>query len=329
MIHSLLMHGLMKRLIYALLSFVVAAAANSAEYPTKPVRLIVPFGPGSGTDILARLVAEELTLLTGGNFIVDNRAGASGFIGAEAVAKAAPDGYTLLVTSNTTHSGNPALFKKLPYDPITDFVPVARLLQWTAVLLCGPTVPATSMKELVSWAQTKKGTVNYAYSNAAGQLVAATFVQGSGMKDVGAIPYKSSPPAITDLVAGQVDFMVIDTAAAIGLIKSGNVRALAILSESRNESLPSVPTFKESGFGNLNPPMFWGGVLAPANTPKPIVDQLNAALVKMVAKPAVSARMRSLGSEPWSSSVDEFDKFLREQLTVWKARVKAAGIEPQ
>jgi tripartite-type tricarboxylate transporter receptor subunit TctC len=329
MTYSQFKNGLLKRNLYAVLALLISVGAGAADYPSKPVRLIVPFGPGSGTDILARMIADELTLQTGGNFIIDNRAGASGIIGAEAVAKAAPDGYTLLVTSNTTHSGNPALFKKLPYDPIADFVPVARLLQWTAVLLCGPTVPATSMKELVSWAQTKKGAVNYAYSNAAGQLVAATLVQGSGMKDVGAIPYKSSPPAITDLVAGQVDFMVIDTASAIGLIKSGNVRALAILSESRNESLPGVPTFKESGFGNLNPPMFWGGVLAPANTPKPIVDQLNAALVKIVAKPAVSARMRSLGSEPWSSSVDEFDKFLREQLTVWKARVKAAGVEPQ
>lgn len=303
--------------------------ASADDYPSRPVRMIVPFGPGSGSDILARMMADELMREIGGTFFIDNRPGASGIVAAQAVARSEPDGYTLLVTSNTTHSGNPALFKSLPYNPIADFVPVARLLQWTAVLVVGSQVPAVSLGTFVDWARAHTGKVSYAYSNAGGQLVAAALVRAAALKDVAAVPYKSSPAAFTDLMSGQVGFMVVDTASAMAPLKSGNMRPIGLLADVRNSALPNVPTFKESGFGSLNAPMFWGGVLAPAGTPRPIVERLNAAFDRIVARPAVSERMRGLGAEPWTGSVDEFDRFLREQLVVWKEQVAAAGIAPQ
>ena len=313
-------------LIAAGAALVVSAGAAAQGYPTKPVRVIAPFAAGSGTDIVARIVSEELRVALGANFVVDNRAGGSGQIAAELVAKAAPDGYTLMVSTNTPHSANPFLFKKLNYDPVRDFTPVSKLIHYLFVVAVNPALPIKTPQELVSFIKSNPGKVQYAHGNSTGQVAGAYFTH-AGKFDALAVPYKSTPPAMTDMIGGQVHYMFVDWAASQGHIKGGRLRAIAVMSDKRSTILPELPPIGDAVPGFDMVP--WAGSFSAAGTPKAVVDRLDAEIRKIMDKPAVRERMIGLGLEPAYAGPAEFGAFVKGQLKAWGDKIRAAGIQPE
>jgi tripartite-type tricarboxylate transporter receptor subunit TctC len=306
-----------------------ALAQAPAAYPSKPVKVIVPFGPGSATDIGARTISEELRAALGATFIVDNRAGANGFIAAEAAAKSAPDGYTLFVTASTTHTTNPYLFKKLPYDPVKDFTPVGGVFEAYYVLLVNKDLPVNSLSELVSWLKANPTAGSYAWGATVSQITGASFLKRVGVEAVG-IPYKSSPQAISDLIGGQFTFIFNDITTALAHIKGGRVKALAVSSPARIPQLPNVPTLMEAGIANFDAAT-WVGVMVPAGTPAPIVAQLSTTLQNILKKPSVIQRMESCCSVRLFPAMTpaEFSDYLTQDRNAWAIKIKAAGIQPE
>jgi len=316
------------RILAAGAAVLVSGAALAQAYPSKPVKIVVPFAAGSGTDIVARITAEELGKALGGSFVVDNKPGASAQIAAEFVAKAAPDGYTLFITTNTSHSANPSLFKKLPYDPIKDFTPVARTIYLPFTLVVDPKLPIKSVTELVAYAKASPGKVSYAYGNSTGQVAGATLSQ-MGRIDTIAVPYKSTPPAMTDIIGGSVAYMFVDLAAGRAQMQAGKLRPIAVSTEKRSTLLPDVPAVAETpGFAGFDLTS-WGGMLAPAGMPRDIVDKLNAELRKIYARADVRERLGPIGAEPNTSSPEEMAEFLKVQLASWSKKIKDAGIQPE
>jgi tripartite-type tricarboxylate transporter receptor subunit TctC len=305
-----------------------AGSALAQVYPARPVRIVVPFAAGSGTDIVARITAEELGRGLGGSFLVDNKPGASAQIAAEFVAKSAPDGYTLFLTTNTSHSANPFLFKKLPYDPIKDFTPVGRTIFLPFILAVDPKLPVKSVAELVAYARANPGKLSYAYGNSTGQVAGATLAR-IGRIDTIAVPYKSTPPAMTDIIGGSVAYMFVDLAASRSQVQAGKLRPIAVSTEKRSALLPEVPAVAETpGFAGFDLTS-WGGMLGPAGMPREIVDKLNAELKKIYARPDVRERLGPIGAEPATNSPEEMAVFLKEQLQSWGRKIKDAGIEPE
>lgn len=302
------------------------AAAGAQTYPSKTIRVIVPFAVGSGTDILTRLVTDELQKNLGVPFIVDNKPGASSQIAAEAAAKAEPDGYTLMMTTNTAHSANPHLFKKLRYDPLKDFTPVARVNQFLFALAVRADSPIKTPAELLAKAKAEPGKMSYGFGNSTGQVAGAHFVK-YGRIDAMPVPYKSTPPAMTDIAVGQVEFIFVDWAAAQSFIKAGKLKLIAVQSDQRSALLPDLPPVGETvpGFTFT----VWGGLIAPAGVPPAIVNTLNAAVNKVLATPAVREKMMGLGLEPFPASVEEFRKFAIEQHAAWGKSIRDAGIQPE
>jgi tripartite-type tricarboxylate transporter receptor subunit TctC len=305
-----------------------ALSQTVQAYPNKPVRIIVPFAAGSATDIVARLLAEELRGALDQNFIVDDRPGASARIGAEAVAKAAPDGYTLLVTTNTSHSANPHLFKKLNYDPIKDFAPIGGIMNIPVIVVVNPKLPVNSLKELIDYAKARPGKVSFGYGSSIGQVTGTAFAKAAGI-DVIATPYKSSPQAMTDLLGEQIDFAVTDMAAGQALVNTGKLKALAVSTERRSSLMPDLPTMAETpalaGFELVA----WVAVFAPAGTPGEIVNRLSAEVRKALAKPEVRDRIASFAAEVTPSNPEQLAVFVKSQLVSWGKRIKDAGIEPE
>ncbi len=297
-------------------------------YPNKPVRIIVPFAAGSATDIVARLLAEELRSVFDQSFIVDDRPGASARIGVEAAARAAPDGYTLLVTTNTSHSANPHLFKKLSYDPIKDFAPIGGIMNIPVIVVVNPKLPVNSLKELIDHAKARPGKVSYGYGNSIGQVTGAAFAKAAGI-DVIATPYKSSPQAMTDLLGEQIDYAVTDMAAGQALVNTGKLRALAVSTERRSSLMPDLPTMAETpalaGFELVA----WVAMFAPAGTPGDIINRLSAEVRKSLGKPEIRDRIASFAAEATPSSPDQLGVFVKNQLASWGKRIKDAGIEPE
>ena len=306
----------------------LAPSAMGQAYPHKPVRIVVPFAAGSATDIVARLLADELRVALDQSFIVDDRPGASARIGAEAVAKAPPDGYTLLVTTNTSHSANPHLFKKLNYDPVKDFAPIGGIMNIPVIVVVNPKLPVHSLKELIDYAKARPGKVSYGYGNSIGQVTGAAFARAAGI-DVIATPYKSSPQAMTDLLGGQVDYAVTDMAAGQALVSTGKLKALAVSTDRRSSLMPDLPTMAETpalaGFQLVA----WVAMFAPAGTPAEIVNRLSVEMNKALAKPEVKARIASFSAEVTPSSPEQLGVFVKEQLASWGKRIKDAGIEPE
>lgn len=302
------------------------AAAGAQTYPSKTIRVIVPFAVGSGTDILTRLVTDELQKNLGVPFIVDNKPGASSQIAAEAAAKAEPDGYTLMMTTNTAHSANPHLFKKLRYDPLKDFTPVARVNQFLFALAVRADSPIKTPAELLAKAKAEPGKMSYGFGNSTGQVAGAHFVK-YGRIDAMPVPYKSTPPAMTDIAVGQVEFIFVDWAAAQSFMKAGKLKLIAVQSDQRSALLPDLPPVGETvpGFTFT----VWGGLIAPAGVPPAIVNTLNAAVNKVLATPAVREKMMGLGLEPFPASVEEFRKFAIEQHAAWGKSIRDAGIQPE
>jgi tripartite-type tricarboxylate transporter receptor subunit TctC len=310
--------------ICGLLSLVLTAPANAQSYPNKPVRVVVPYPPGGPTDIVARVLFQQVSEATGQQFLVDNRAGAGGNIGAEIVAKSPADGYTLLI-GTTAHAINMSLFKNLSYDVQKDFAPVSLLTQGPLVLVAHPQFPANSIKEVIELAKSKSGGLNFA-SSGNGQsthLSAELFNTMAGIK-MSHVPYKGSAPALTDVMSGQVDVMFDTTLSAMPFAKAGKLKALGLTSPVRSPAAPDVPTIAESGL--LGYEVFaWNGVFVPAGTPKAIIQQLNDQIRKAMLLPQVKDKFSAQGFAASWNSPENFGVFVKNEVDKWSRTVKASG----
>ena len=312
------------RVLAVALACIAATGASAQDYPSKPIRIIVPYPPGGPTDILARVVAAKLAEKLGQPITIDNKAGASGMIGADMVAKAAPDGYTLLANASI-HVINPSVQAKSPYDAIKDFAPVSLIADVPLVLVVTQTLPAQSVKELIALGKAKPGTLNFASSGnaAAPHLAGEAFKIATGV-DMQHVPYKGSGPAVSDLIGGQVQLMFDSLPSSIGHIKSGKLRALAVTTSKRAGALPDLPTVAESGVPGFDIST-WYGVWAPAGTPKQIVNRISAEIAAIVRTPEIRERLASLGAEPVGDTPEEFAAYTRSELAKWARIVKASG----
>jgi tripartite-type tricarboxylate transporter receptor subunit TctC len=305
-------------------SLPVQAQAPAGAYPAKPVKVIVPYPPGGPTDIVARVVFQQVSETTGQPFIVENRAGAGGNIGAEAVARAPADGYTLLVAT-TAHAINMSLFKNLNYDVQKDFAPVTLLTQGPLVLVATPAFPAGSVRELIALAKAKPDKLNFA-SSGNGQsthLSGELFNTMAGIK-LAHVPYKGSAPALTDVIGGQVPLMFDTMLSAMPFVKAGKLKALAVTSAQRSPAAPELPTVAESGLPGYEV-VAWNGLLAPAGTPKAVIDRLNEELGKAMAVPQVREKFSVQGFAASWDTPEQFGTFLRAEVAKWTRTVKASG----
>ncbi|RJF92816.1 tripartite tricarboxylate transporter substrate binding protein [Noviherbaspirillum saxi] len=304
-----------------------ASGAAQAAYPDKPIKLVVPYPPGGATDIIGRVVAQKLGGALGQQVVVDNRGGAGGNIGAAAVAKAEPDGYTLLMGALTSHSIMQTLERKsLGYNLEKDFAPITMVGSVPLVFVVHPSVPARNLKELIAFAKSKPGFLTYASSGAgAPQRMAAELFKRTAGVDVMHVPYKGSGPAMNDLVGGQVLTMVETVPAAQSFIKAGKLRALAVTTPQRISMLPDVPTAIEEGLAGFSVSSMFG-VLAPANTPKPIVDRLNAELVKILQLPEVKEQLLQQGAYAMSTSPEQTRERIKQEISMWAKVIEDAKI---
>jgi tripartite-type tricarboxylate transporter receptor subunit TctC len=264
----------------------------------------------------------------GQNFVVENKPGASAQIAADFVAKSPPDGYTLFMTTNTSHSANPHLFRKLPYDPVKDFTPVARTVFLPFMLVVDPKLPIQSVADLVAYAKANPGKVTYGYGNSTGQVAGAA-LQHAANVPMTAVPYKSTPPAMTDIIGGVTTFMFVDLAAGRENVRSGRLRAIAVSTEKRSTLMPETPAVAETpGFAGFDLTS-WGGMFGPAGMPRDVVNRLNAELLKILARKDIAERLTAMGVEIAPSSPEEMAEFVRRQLDGWGAKIRQAGIQPE
>jgi len=317
----------MKALVAALLAF-TAGIAVAQPFPSKPIRIIVPFTPGSATDTMARPVADKLSSAFGQPVLIENRPGAGGTIGIAALAKSPADGYTLAVVS-TGHVVNPVLYANLPYDTLKDFSGVAPLAGQPSVLVVSPALGIRSVKDLVAMAKEKPGQLNYATAGvgSAAHISAEKFRMATGIDTVH-VPLKGSPESVTETMGGRTHYTWTPLTTAVGQIRGGQLLALAVSTGKRSAALPDVPTIAEAGFprGEFS---FWVGMLAPAGTPRDVLGRLNSEIQKALAAPDMQERLAKLGAEPLSMSPGEFDSFLREEYTVLGEVMRASGVKAQ
>lgn len=316
--------GVLPALVAALLCAGPAQAQQKTDYPTSPIRLIVPFAAGGFTDIVARLLAEKLGPALGQTVIVENRVGAGSTIGTDYVAKSTPDGYTLALIS-TTHVISPWLYKQLPYDPIKSFAPVTKLVDSPYVLVTNPKVPVKTVADLIALARKEPGKLDYASSgNGSSQhLVAALFANMAGIK-INHVPYRGSGQAMTDIIGGQVSMGFLGVTAALQQIKSGRLRALAVTTEHRSPDLPDVPTLDQAGVKGYEATI-WLGVVAPAGTPQPVLDKLHDTTAKVFNEPDSRKALAQAGLALSLSTEDEFGRLLESESEKWGKVVKQTG----
>ncbi len=310
----------------ALASTATFPLAAAEIYPSRPITIIVPFGPGSGTDIVARIIGQHLGTALKANVVVDDRPGANGGLAAAYVAKAAPDGYTLMMATNSPMTSNPFLLKNVGYDPVKDFAPISRVGSFTLLLVVHPSVPAKTLAELIAYAKANPGKLTYASGNTSGILAGETLKHWAGI-DILQIPYKSVPPALNDTIAGRVSMAFTDLTPGIPHVQSGSVRAIAITRLRRSALLPGVPTFDESGLKDFEVES-WAGMFAPAGTPSDIVARLSVETRKIVEMPEVKAQIAQIGFEIFGSTPQELGAFVKDQLVRTERMVKDAGFEP-
>jgi tripartite-type tricarboxylate transporter receptor subunit TctC len=310
-------------------AFTAAAPAwGQGKYPEKPVTFIVPFAAGSATDQLARALGASLTADTKQAVVVDNKAGASGMLAAQAAARAAPDGYTVLITTNTTHAANEHLYKKLSYDPVKDFVPVTGLGKGGQVLVVRPDAPYKNVADLVAKAKQSPGKLSFGSGSSSSRVAGEMFKQLSGT-DILHVPYKSNPQALTDLLGGQIDMMITDTATGVPQIKGGKLKALGVSTTKRIALLPDVPTIDEAGVKGYDMG-YWFAAYVPANTPAPVVARLRELLAAGTKSATATAFYESTGTEAWTTaSGEELARFQAAEAQKWGKVIKAAGIEPE
>jgi tripartite-type tricarboxylate transporter receptor subunit TctC len=315
-------------LVLTLLLAISSSVAIAQSFPSKPIRIIVPFTPGSATDTMARPVADKLSSALGQPVLVENRPGAGGTIGVAALAKAPPDGYTLAVVS-TGHVVNPVLYANLPYDTLKDFSGVAPLAGQPSVLVVSPGLGVRSVKDLVAVAKEKPGQLNYATAGvgSAAHISAEKFRMAAGI-DALHVPLKGSPESVTETMGGRTHYTWTPLTTAIGQIRGGQLLALAVSTGKRSAALPDVPTIAEAGYprGEFN---FWVGMLAPAGTPREVLNRLNAEIQKALAAPDMQERLANLGAEPLLMSPEQFDYFLKEEYAVLGEVMRASGVKAQ
>jgi len=303
-----------------------AASAQAQTYPSKPVKLLVPFPAGSATDQIARVVGQQLQEGLGQPFVVENKPGAQGSIAATEAARAAPDGYTLLVATNTPLAANPSLFKKLNYDPVKDFAPVARLGTISFMIMVRPDFPAKNLKEFLSYSRNNPGKLSAGYGSA-GSQVSQAMLRSMGGIDFIDVPYKGLPQAITDVLGGSISFTFADLANALAQIKGGKLRGIAVTSAKRSPLAPEVPAIAEElpGYELIA----WFALVAPAGTPAPVVARLHDVTAKSLAKPEVAARFANLGTDVAPMNPEQLGGFIRSEIDKWAKMAKAAGIQPE
>ena len=310
----------------ALLSVAASDHASAQAYPNKPITIIVPFAAGSATDTISRVTGQYLSSALNQTVVVENKPGASGALAALYVARAAPDGHTLFMSTNSPHSAVPFLMKNVPYDVSKDFTAITRMGSYTLMLVVHPSVPATSVKQLIEHAKANPGKLSYASANTSGVVAGATLARWAEL-DLLHVPYKSSPPAIQDLLAGRVSMMFNDFTTSLPHVQAKTMRPLAVTRIKRSSLFPELPTMDEAGVTGFDMDS-WAGIFAPANTPQPIVTQLNTELRKIIDNPEVKSKLRNAGFEAFSSSPTEMEEFVRVQLGKWGKMVKDAGIQP-
>jgi tripartite-type tricarboxylate transporter receptor subunit TctC len=300
-------------------------ANGQGSYPSKPVRIIVGFPPGQATDIIARVVAEKLTARLGQSFYIDNKPGAAGIIGTELTIKSPPDGYTLLFSSSGPLAVNPGLYAKLPYDPVRDLQPITVAANVPLFLVVHPSVNATNVRELIALAKAQPGRLNYASggSGVTNHLAMEMFKSAAGV-DLVHVPYKGGPPAVADLIGGQVSLMFETGPGILPHVKSGKLRALGLGSDKRSAAMPELPTVSEQGLPGFDGKA-WVAFVAPAGVPRPIVDKLNAETVAILALQDVRERLLALGAEPAATTPDEFAAYLKSEIAKWGKAVKDSG----
>ncbi|MGE3926386.1 MAG: Bug family tripartite tricarboxylate transporter substrate binding protein [Lautropia sp.] len=313
--------------LVACIAFAGSVMAQDA-YPTKSIRAIIPFGPGSSTDIIGRIVAEDLGKKLGQAVVVENKPGANGFIAAEMAAKAPADGYTVFITATTTHSTNPYLFKKLPYDPLKDFAPVGGLMKGYYTIIVNNDIPVKTLSELIAYLKANENTTSYGWGATVSQLSAAYFLKRIGATSNG-VPYKSSPQAMTDLTGGRLTFMVQDLTSSLAQIKSERFRALAVTLPHRVPDLPDVPTMAEAGMPGFKAET-WIGMYVPSGTPAPVIERLSSALREVVSKPEIAQKFTTCCSASvFPSTAQEFADYVAEDRAGWAEHIKSAGIQPE
>ncbi len=311
----------------ALFGGLTVPADAQEKWPARRVTLVVPFGAGSVTDAMARLIADQLKDALGQPFIVENRAGAGGMLGAGVVAKATPDGYTILMGGNTTHSAAAALFKNVPYDPLADFTPIARIGRYPSVFATNPQQPFKTVQEFVTFAKANPGKLTCGHGNSTGHITCETVKRRLDVNIV-RLPYSSNPPALTDLLGNNIQLMVPDFLTGIPQIRAAKIVPLAAVMKDRSPLLPEVPTFHETVIKDFEVAP-WVSMFGPAGLAPDIVKQLSDALGAMLQKPDVVKRINDMGTELWYLPTAPFTQFVKDDIPVWHAHARIAGIEPQ
>ena len=312
--------------LIAALTLVPALTASAQDYPTRPIRLIVASSPGSGVDIVARLVAQRMSELIGVQIVADNRAGAGGIIGVQIAANSAPDGYTLLMAA-PSFTINAKLMRPPPYEAIRDFAPVGQATTSQYMIVVHPSVPAQSLKELIALARARPGKLNYGSGGPGNSThLAGEYFKSLAKVDIVHVPYKGSGPAIVDLLSGQIQLMFANIVAVVPAIKSGKLRALASSGPARSLALPDIPTAVEAGLPGYVVTS-WFGIVAPARTPPHAIAKLNATLTRVMRERDIQDKIAAEGAEPAPSRPEEFGKLIASELSVWERVIKAAGLQ--
>ncbi|MDP1750018.1 MAG: tripartite tricarboxylate transporter substrate binding protein [Reyranella sp.] len=304
----------------------LAKQAFAADYPTRPIRIIVPYAPGGGADAVARVLARKVGESVGQTIVVENKGGAGSILGTDMVAKAEPDGYTLLLGQSGPISINPAVYKSLPYDPAKDFAPITMTNSYPYVLVVNPTLPAKTLQEFVALGKSEPGKMNYGTTGvgAANHLVSELFCAKAGLK-MTHIPYRGTAVAVADLVAGQVTMVFGDPVSVLPHIKAGRLRALAVTSPKRSPVAPEIPTMAESGYPDIDA-VAWHGILAPAKTPPDIIKKLNTEIVKALQDPSVKSLLDNQAMQVVGDTPEQFAAFLRKDAATWKAVAAMANV---
>lgn len=311
----------------ATLGLLVSVGVGAQDYPSKPLRMIVPFPPGGVTDIVARAVAVKLAIELGQPVVVENRAGASGVIGAEAGARSPADGYTLVMGNISTLGINPVTFAKLPYDPIASFDPISMVAIQPLIIAVHPSLPVQSLSELVQYAKSQPGKLNYGTAGSSIHLAVEFFSTAAGIK-MNHIPYKGSAPALTDLIGGQVQVLFDPFSSIYPFVASGKVRALAVTTDKRSATAPTLPTVAESGYANFDVSS-WQGIVVPAGTPKAVIQRLNRDLVKVLSTTEMKERFAQYSAVTAASTPEQFSSYIKEEMARWQKVAIDAGVKPQ
>src|SRR6266567_4234557 len=306
----------MRRLFCCLVTACVwTGAAHTETYPSRQITIVVPFAAGSGTDSIARIIGQQLSVALKQGVVIENKVGASGVIAATYVARSAPDGYTLLMATNSTHSANPFLFKSLSYDPVRDFAPVVRAGSYVFMLVVNKDLPFKTLPELVAYAKANPGKLTYASGNTTGIVAGETLKSRAGI-DVLQVPYKSTPPALSDVIGGRVSMMFIDLAPGLEHVRAGTLRALAVTTRERSALLPDLPSLHEAGIPGYDVTS-WAGLFAPAGTPPEIVARLNEEVAKIIANPDAKAKIAVTGFDAFSGPPETLAAFVQSELVAW------------